>query len=98
VAGTPFSGEWTDGNALAPLTGSLNPAGEAKRLSGLPQVHFAGGRDMIVAPAVVDAYASRFANPACLRVVLLPDIGHNDGWAEIWPDLLRREPRCVHPA
>jgi pimeloyl-ACP methyl ester carboxylesterase len=97
VAANLDTSAWTDGNSLAPLTGSLNPADQAARLAGLPQLHFVGGRDPVVGPSVVEAYASRFPSRACLEVVSVPNAGHDEGWAEMWPDLVRREPRCVPP-
>ena len=98
VAANLDTGAWSASNGLSPLTGSLNPANLAGELAALPQIHFVGGMDTVVAPSVVEAFASRFGSRTCLEIVSIANAGHGDGWTEIWPRLVRREPKCVHPA
>jgi hypothetical protein len=91
-------GAWIESNALSLLAGSLNPADVAGDLARPPQIHFVGGMDTNVAPSVVEAFASRFVSRACLEIVIVANLGHGGGWADIWPRLVQREPRCVRPA
>jgi hypothetical protein len=85
---------WTIRHDVTPLLGSLNPADVAPLLARLPQVHFVGAADRVVDEAVVLAYARRAGSMSCLRVVVVPGLGHDSGWAARWPDLLGDVPVC----
>lgn len=84
VAGNVDPKAWTAMHGVPALTGSLNPADQWRALEHVPQVHFVGGRDRDVSPAVVDAYVSRF--PAAHRpvVITMPDFDHHCCWARDW--------------
>ncbi|MCZ6523615.1 MAG: alpha/beta hydrolase [Alphaproteobacteria bacterium] len=81
---------WTAHHRLAPLSGSLNPADHAERLQSLPQVHFAGAKDRVVPPHIVEAYLERMGEGAGARLVVVEGADHDCCWVEAWPDLLRR--------
>lgn len=81
---------WTAHHRLAPLSGSLNPADHAERLQSLPQVHFAGAKDRVVPPRIVEAYLARMDAGARARLVVVEGADHDCCWVEAWPDLLRR--------
>lgn len=83
-------GYWLSRDGLLPLDGSLDPALEAGRLANLPQVHFAGGKDEVVGPDVVQSYLSRLPPSAPARLEILADQDHYCCWAEIWPSLINR--------
>jgi len=86
--------EWTARQRLRPLRNSLNPADFADRLALLPQIHFSGREDSVVDTAVARAYRARFTHPACIDIAVVSGAGHGTGWAEPWPDLLRRAMPC----
>lgn len=79
---------WTQEHGVSRLRGSLNPVAVAATLRDVPQVHFAGSDDHVVDPSVIRSYAE--ASPSgCLRVVLVPGMGHLGDWTGMWRQLLR---------
>lgn len=74
--------EWTAWHDIAPLAGSLDPAGQTGSLP--PGVHWAGGRDGVVPPAVVE----RFVKAKGGRMAVAPDYDHECCWARDWARLL----------
>lgn len=90
---------WTREHAVTPLSGSLNPIEAAPLLATLPQEHFVGGADSVVDASVVRSYAAAVGPAACLAVVVVPDMRHDDEWAAIWPRLLSfRAPEACQSA
>jgi pimeloyl-ACP methyl ester carboxylesterase len=85
LAGNLDPDAWTAYHAYTPLTGSFNPA----RLGPLPpsiaQQHFAGERDRVVPPTMIEAAAARIGAPPVTR---LPAATHTRGWVEAWPAIL----------
>jgi poly(3-hydroxybutyrate) depolymerase len=94
VAANLDTNAWTARLGVTKLTLSLNPAESAPALRGLPQIHFVGDQDETVDPAIVRSFAARMGPSACLRIIIQPGLGHNEGWATLWPDLLALQPRC----
>jgi pimeloyl-ACP methyl ester carboxylesterase len=88
VAGVLDHATWTRLDGVDPLRYSLNPADEAARLAGLPQLHYSGGRDKTVPTAVARAYAARFAPNARPKLVVVPDYDHECCWAAGWRGLI----------
>lgn len=78
---------WTSAEGLTPLSGSLNPADAWAALRRIPQTHYVGGRDRVVGPPAVRAYASRFPPLEQPEVVVVPSFDHDCCWAERWPAL-----------
>jgi hypothetical protein len=78
--------KWTAEHKVSPLKGSLDPAelGENVRLT--QGVHFVGGRDEIVPPAVVGHFIRRKGG----RMEVIPDFDHECCWARDWVALLGR--------
>lgn len=87
---------WTREHGVTPLLGSLNPVSVARRLAGLPQVHFVGGADNVVDASVVRSYVEAAGPGACVSVAVVPGLQHNGDWAAVWADLLSYRPgdRC----
>ncbi len=85
--------QWTSLHGVSPLSRSLNPADEAGKLGGVPQVHLVGARDTIVPRNVVESFTRRLPPSTPARIVVVPDQTHTCCWADIWPDLLTREIR-----
>ena len=78
---------WTGIHGYTPLAGSLNPALLPALPPAIPQLHYAGGRDRNVPPAVVESFHR--GHPEA-RVVIIADFDHACCWAERWPELLGR--------
>ena len=77
---------WTAIHGYSPLAGSLNPALLPALSRAIPQLHYAGGRDRNVPPAVVESFHR--GHPEA-RVVIIADFDHACCWAERWPEFLR---------
>jgi len=88
VAGLLDHRAWTALQKISPLDASRNPADIAARLAAVPQLHFLGGRDEIVPAAVAASYQDRMPADGCSRLRVVPGAGHEEGWAERWPELL----------
>jgi hypothetical protein len=80
---------------VAPLTGSLNPPDFAPRLRAVPQIHFVGGQDEIVPPAVVQSYLQALGPNNCAQSQLIQESTHDKGWVDKWPELLKIRPSCA---
>lgn len=77
---------------VSPQPSALDIAGLAPRLSRLPQIHFSGSRDEVVPPSIAGPFVARAGRCA---VVVPVAAGHESGWAEAWPALLRHPlPAC----
>jgi hypothetical protein len=75
---------WTTHHRVQPLIGSLNPVAVAVKLNGVRQWHFAGGRDRVVPPWLIEEFASRFAAAQRPHIHTERDFDHLCCWAENW--------------
>ena len=82
--------EWTRVKDTEPLSGSLDPALDAKAIKQLPQVHFGGADDAVVPPIVLESFLARLPSGGEARLILLPGFDHECCWAAAWPRLLER--------
>ncbi|UYO94429.1 alpha/beta hydrolase [Pollutimonas sp. M17] len=87
VAGNLDHRAWTAHHRIRPLTGSLDPADESNALRGVRQWHFAGGKDTVIPPGLVQGFAQRFPADARPVVHVEPGFDHRCCWAEDWPRL-----------
>lgn len=94
VAGNIDHRAFTRIHEISDMAESLNPADYADGLRHLPQYHFIGGDDAVIPPAVFDSYRRAGGDTDCVRSLIVRNTGHEDGWAERWPDLLAMAPRC----
>lgn len=78
---------WTRHHGVSPLTGSLSPLDYASRLAATPQVHWAGGEDDIVPPAIVSAYLHQLVLAEREHLAMQPDYTHHCCWVQKWPQL-----------
>ncbi len=76
---------WTRAHGVSPLSGSLNPVQFAAQVASIPQRHFVGERDKIVAPEIVQGFVSAIPNPTDAKAVVVPDYTHECCWQENWP-------------
>jgi len=80
--------EWVRLASIEPLSGSLDPAASAATIATLPQVHFVGGNDRIVPPAVAEAFVRHLPTLNAARTIVEPGFDHECCWAAAWPRLL----------
>lgn len=90
VAGILDTEAWTRLLELTPLELSLNPAGFAKQLASVPQIHYVGALDKTAPGEVARAYLARFPETQRPRVITVSKQDHDCCWASIWPSLLSK--------
>jgi len=90
IAGNLDHAAWTRLHRDSPLTGSLNPAKVADRISQIRQIHFVGRDDAVVPPAIAASYLGRVTDRSNISVIDVPGADHTCCWVEKWPALLRR--------
>lgn len=86
VAGLLDINWWVREKNFQPLTGSLNPADQALRISHIPQVHFYGRDDDII-PSAMSSHFQGLAPFSNFKRVEV-DTNHWRLWPEVWPGLL----------
>jgi hypothetical protein len=79
------------------LQGSLNPPDFAGRLRNIPQIHFIGGQDTVVPPAVLQSYLQAIGPSNCVQYKFVQEADHEVGWVDKWPELLAIQPVCTGP-
>ena len=98
VAANLDTDRWTSLHGYSPLAGSLNPALLSALSPAIVQVHYAGGRDRKVPPAIVESFGR--SHPEA-QVVVIPDFDHECCWVERWPEFLDKAagnpPNAGHP-
>lgn len=78
---------WTTHHGVTPLAGSLDPANEASALAHVPQVHFVGGKDMVVPPSVVEAFVAKLPPGTPVHLHIEPGFDHRCCWSLEWSRL-----------
>lgn len=76
------------------LSNSLNPANYAEGLKKVPQYHFASEHNSVVPPAILESYLAKVPSP-CVFSEVQHKPTHDAGWVNQWPELLKKEPKCV---
>ena len=93
VAGNLDTLVWTRHHALSPLTGSLNPADESERLTGIRQIHWVGDADETMPALIAQSYAARFLQPPYPEINILHAYTHQCCWVSNWPELWQKSQR-----
>jgi len=75
-------------HGVSPLDGSDNPVDAAERLKYLPQRHFAGSKDTVVPPFIVESFLKRLGDQDSCRITIVEGASHSKGWCERWKSLL----------
>lgn len=79
------------------LPESLNAIDIAEKIKALPQLHFVGTSDKVIPKQVALRFIARLqsqSSPApCARLIVV-EAGHQDHWAQQWPQLLRQPLPC----
>jgi pimeloyl-ACP methyl ester carboxylesterase len=89
---------WARLHEVSPLDGSLDPAAVAPALAATPQLHFAGGADEIVPPAILESFRARLGAATSARFVTIATYDHECCWAADWPHLVGEARRLVGAA
>lgn len=79
-----------------PLKASANPADFAQDLMNTPQFHFIGAQDNFVPPAIFHSYMQSMPPNPCVQSMLVQEAGHEDGWVNKWPELLKLPVTCYN--
>ncbi len=87
IAGNLDTQHWIQWHELGELTGSINPADLATRVSHIPQWHFVGGKDANITPEMVRGFASRLPALSPVKVLIKESFNHSCCWAESWREL-----------
>ena len=85
IAGVLDHKAWTAYHNDTPLKESPNLADYRTAFSRWPQIHYVGGKDDVVPPALVRKFIT---DPGL--IVIVPNATHNKGWEEILPELYKR--------
>jgi hypothetical protein len=94
VAGNLNTNVYASEHQIAPLNGSLNPTDFAAELGDIPQIHYIGGQDEVVSPAVLHSYLQAVGPSNCVKYKFIQEAEHDQGWVEKWPEFLLETPRC----
>lgn len=98
VAGNLDHITYSNYHEIGLLDGSLNAADFAEKLRDMPQIHYAGGQDTIVPPAVLESFLNKLEPSECEYYELVQEAEHAKGWVDKWPELLERKPGCTYIA
>ena len=85
LAGNLDPDAWADLHDYTRLDGSLNPVQLGPLPPAIEQQHFAGGRDRVIPPNLVEAAALQLGAGA---IIVLPDVSHTNGWEKKWPAIV----------
>lgn len=89
IAGNIDNKEFVELHNLTPMPESLDPHDVAKKLAAIPQMHFIGGDDDIVPPAIYNSFSAAMGPNNCTHMMVVPGITHDKGWRDAWPRLLK---------
>jgi pimeloyl-ACP methyl ester carboxylesterase len=82
IAGNVDPVAWVRAKGLSPLSGSLDPLDYSAKLRTVPQRHFVGSADEVIAPSLVRGYA-RKVRAQCLEIIEV-SATHHDGYIAAW--------------
>lgn len=71
---------WAAHHRVSPLSQSLTPMDDLDRLRSIPQIHFSGGNDDVVPPAIGASFLRRLGG-GCARQRVIDDFDHQCCWA-----------------
>jgi len=75
-------------HGVSPLKRSLNPIDAAEKVKNLPQHHFAGSKDTVVPPFIIESFLKRAGDQDGRRFTIVDGVSHTRGWSERWKSLL----------
>lgn len=74
---------------VTPMPAALSAINSASALRRLPQVHYSGGADDTVPPAVVRRFQQAVGG-RCAQVETIDGMAHGSDWPAVWPQLLAK--------
>ncbi len=95
LAGNLSPRRWVQVQQLSPLTGSLEPLDQRQRLAHIPQRHLLGDVDPVIPQVLLTDYQQALGLTDCLETVILPQVGHADGWPQAWAVWRQQPLRCA---
>lgn len=91
VAGVLDQRAWTAYHDDSPLTRSIDADSYRKQIAAVPQRHYAGAKDDVVPPVLIQNFVDSLQNPADAMVVILPDATHAKGWTPARLNFMKEE-------
>lgn len=88
VAGNLDLQAWTTHHRVSPLDGSLDPARDRAAQARIRQRHYAGGRDTVVPPALLQGYVHGLPAGTDVQLIVEPTYDHRCCWADHWAQRL----------
>jgi pimeloyl-ACP methyl ester carboxylesterase len=88
VAGNLDHAAINEHHKVAQMKGSLNPIHYAQDIAHIPQRHFAGEKDKVVPVYIIKGFAYESGDTDYTTVIVVEGCGHNDGWVDIWQDII----------
>ncbi|MFO1352903.1 MAG: alpha/beta hydrolase [Gammaproteobacteria bacterium] len=85
IAGNLDITAWADLHGYTPLYGSLNPTTQAPLPPRIAQLHYSGGKDANIPPALSRAALER---QPCAILIEVPSYEHVCCWRQKWSDIL----------
>ena len=77
-----------------PAADTLSPLSVAAKTAHIPQQHFVGGKDAIVSLDIVQSFRRAVGTSYCVRTTKIENASHNEGWVNVWRELLRAPLDC----
>ncbi len=89
IAGNLDHQQVNEYHGVTPLRGSLNPKLVIGKIKHIPQVHFIGSDDEVIPAKISTDFirAQKVTKGTCAKQVVVPSVGHIDGWIMHWPIL-----------
>jgi len=88
VAGNLDSDLFTLMHKVTPMSESINPADYACSLQGVQRIHFIGSDDNIIPVDLVKSFEKKACDKKS-NIILVNNVTHTRGWANLWPFLLK---------
>ncbi|MDY0028726.1 MAG: hypothetical protein RBR86_02160 [Pseudobdellovibrionaceae bacterium] len=95
VAGNIDNTAFTKYHHVTSMPESMDVANYTKDIHHIPQIHFVGEKDTIIPPQIASSYLEKTPDTQCIKVRIIPDISHTQGWETVWPELLKIPANCA---
>lgn len=82
IAGNLDLAEMDKIHRTIPLYDSLDPIKYANKITHIPQVHYVGGKDVIVPPIIAKNFKQASGNPSNIIIVEIKEASHSKGWQD----------------